>query len=235
MGHHRRIALAAVACVLAFTGRSLAQVIVFDNTVAGTQNAFIFDNSPLTEFGNEVLLGGTARLLTNLKVVGTPTSLAPGTTPATLTLYRNDGPGGQPGTVIYLTTNPAAAVGRISAPSNWNFMNFDLPGVLVPDSFTYTVSFPNSNASTGYGLVHFTGSTPSPGSILHTWLIDRTPPGSYSRDDFNNATSGFADNYAARITAVPEPAAFLLVAMAGVSAAARRARGRNRTSARPAI
>lgn len=117
-------------------------------------NAFSF-------YGDEIILGGNARYLTNV-AIGTQTffdAATPEYTPAfiELTLYENDGapdnagdngsadlePHGQarPGTVIATTVvaGPTYPAGGVSAASGGIVVNFPLNRVRVPQRFTFAI------------------------------------------------------------------------------------------------
>jgi hypothetical protein len=176
--------------VLLLSCLSLRAEIIYDNSSSGGSYAYY----TLNEYGDEVVLGGTNRVVTQFlfEYYGdfTPT----GNETGRLRLYLNDGPKTStgdptPGTVLFDS-------GSFGLSTNYSTKSFSGLKIPVPNDFTWTVQFS--------GLVNTSGD--------EAGLIFRDPPtvGS-SPDDVwikENGTWGLFDwqshpiaNFAARIIA----------------------------------
>ena len=126
----------ATAVVLAAAGPARAGVIVYDNTVNRLPFG-IYADVPGQEFGDQITLAGTARLMTQLDLLLRPVFAPSLQADTTVRLYANDGPGGSPGTLLHVVTLPKigyTAEAVLSVP---------IPSVVVPDTLTFTASFTN--------------------------------------------------------------------------------------------
>lgn len=122
------------------------------------------------ERGNTVTLGGTARVLTSATPMFRIGGAGVGMYTMSLRLYRNDGPAGAPGGLLWESPprtcliDSGASVGcMISIPG----------GVVVPDSFTWTVQVTGRSGfnQSALGPGHFT--PPAVGSIAPgVWVRD---------------------------------------------------------------
>lgn len=177
--------------------------IVFDNTATRTGE---YSHS-LSQFGDQVTLAGTERLVTSLmfgyeffpdqyphETFGDET--------ARILFYANDGVGGAPGSMLYDSGTFA-----LSYLADAHTLNGLL--IQVPDTFTWAVLFGGIDAVGTAGLVQ--ADPPTIGSSDHFgWFLSSGTWQSWSgtRPD----GSVIPMNFEVRITAepVPEPATLLL-------------------------
>jgi hypothetical protein len=189
--------------------------IVYDNSTGDLTTRF---NPGLYEVGDEILLGGTARLVTTFifQYYGENFS---GNEEARVRFYKNDGPNSpsgpaEPGTLLFDS-------GLFSIiPTNRATLHFTGLSVLVPDSFTWTVQFSGIAAGESAGVDVY--SPPTVGFNYDDYW-DNTGSGWQLR------TNGVPLNFAARIEAVPEPSSVALIAVCGLATVVwtlRRGRGR---------
>jgi len=199
-------------------------LLLFAASHAGAAPAIVYDNSNGTlidsqfnpgqfEFGDQIALGGTNRVVTAFQfayqLVG-----GDGNETATVRFYNNDGPSGAPGTKIF-QSNPISISNTAGVFAAGSLINLD---VTVPSSFTWSVLFGNT-----------TGDTATTG-IFNPPTVGSSDPSFYwikQNNQWSKANFGSAgpSNFFARVTAdvVPEPSTGLLVA-AGLLALARRRR-----------
>ena len=152
---------AVCGLILSLAGFARAQTETVYQTALPTSQHYRTHATQVTgnarlEHGDEIMLGGTARYLTNF-AVGTQTWSSAGTpayTPAfiELTIYLNDGEltgGGvpKPNTVVSRTrvAGPSYPVGGVSWHSGGIIVDFPLQSVLVPEKFTFTIANLNAN------------------------------------------------------------------------------------------
>src|SRR4051794_22833947 len=133
----RRLLLAVLALALADNVR--AAVVYHDTTGASLSNFIPFGPDgtagrpvPRDHLGNQVTLAGTERLLTDVQLFfGLNTNFGtnpnPSTDTYTVTLYKNDGPGGAPGTFIGSSSVSGTNAGAAVLPLTFPF------SVVVPD------------------------------------------------------------------------------------------------------
>ena len=210
-----------VALVLATPKAGVsAPIVVYDNTttaVSGswTPNGFWPFNAyaPNEPMGDEITLTGTDREITEFGLIlssSQPETLSD----LNLTLYANDGLDGNnfpgaPGTVLWTGTVSSVVV------SGTTTVAFNLPNVVVPDTFSWTTSA-NSGVA---GMATY--DPPTIGSSGDYWW------------DRDSGTSQWfpmwfqidpVANFGAKVMAVPEPTALVLLALGGLSAVWRRRR-----------
>ena len=108
-------------------------------------------------------------------------------------LYKNNGAGGAPGTLL----RSSALMTNVALTGGNDLISFAVPNVLVPNIFTWTIQI-SSTQPVAAGLPVF--DPPTVGGILHGWFGG---PGSWTNLD----GSGVDAHYMALITAssVPEP------------------------------
>ena len=186
--------------LLAAAPLALGQQVVYDNTTTSLNN-----NMPLlpdwrndsAEAGDDIWLGGTAREVRELKLI----FFYRGTVPGTIDLrvrFRN---------VDEVTQEPADAFYDsglylgVPTLAGENHYTFSVPNVTVPDHFVWTVQAYNRQGSVGeLGPSYY--HPPTVGfSDDFLWLSDMGSPWtpySWGGDPYAN--------FAARFTAVPEPA-----------------------------
>ena len=186
-----------------------APAVVYDNT-----NTMLTDsqfNPGQFEFGDQITLGGTNRVVTAFQfayqLVG-----GDGNETATVRFYANDGPSGAPGTKLF-QSNPISISNTGGVFAAGSLINLD---VRVPNSFTWSVLFGNT-----------TGDTATTG-IFNPPIVGSSDPSFYwinQNSQWSKASFGSAGpaNFYARVTAdvVPEPSTGLLV-VAGLLVLARR-------------
>jgi hypothetical protein len=197
--------------------------IIYDNTTTRFGTSLLFS---ALQIGDEVQAAGTARLVSELQIGVSQQGVA-GTADLQARLYANDGPGGQPGSLLWesLVRNDVALTGGI------DLITFPVPLVLVPDTFTWTIQISDARP-VAVGLPFFhpptVGSSPD-----YLWFGG---PGSWTRQTVPNPA-----NLMARVTAeggpvaIPEPSSAALALaglVGGLLAAARVRRTRRATWAR---
>src|SRR5262245_44029043 len=166
--------------------------IVYDNT-AGDLGRFYATNA---EFGDQITLGGTERQVTDFSFYAFVQTA--GIT-YTLRFYNNDGtsPAGSPGTSPLFQSDPQP----ITQTGNQTFTVSGL-SVAVPDTLTWTVQFSGSGSEAGLLLYN----PPSPGSSLNDFWQNNGGAWSLAQIDGGAVVA----NFAARMTAVPEPGSIAL-------------------------
>lgn len=135
----RALPLALALCALAlcaFAPRAQAAA-VYDNLTAysGAENALLpAGHTASGEHGSQVTLEGAERSATQLRLALRIQGAGVATFRLRVRLYRNDGPDGRPGTLLYDEEAPRLI--DSGAPlAYW----LTLPGVPLPDTFTWTV------------------------------------------------------------------------------------------------
>lgn len=183
--------------------------IVYDNTTT-SEHAYwplSVNSTPpgFYEGGDQITLSGTERYVTNIVILaaGGPS----GTVDAEVRLYKNDGIGGTPSTLLWdsgIFDNLAFQ----STPAS-NSYAFDVPNVLVPDTFTWTVQFTDLQAVQSMGPIFF--DPPTVGSSDDFVWAD---VGGWTKINVSGAPPGFVNNLGATVFAaatIPEPSTFLLL------------------------
>jgi hypothetical protein len=192
-----RTSLAIVPLLLAGLGSAARADIIYDNTTT-RQGAGL--NFTAQEIGSEVQAAGTARLVTDL-LVGVSQQGVAGTADMQARLYANDGPGGQPGTLLWA----GPLLSGLHLTGGLDLIDFSVPDVLVPDTFTWTIQISNASP-VGAGLPNF--GPPTVGSSPTNWFGTGgdgwTPLPSFPFEARVEALSAAA-------TVVPEPSSVLLV------------------------
>jgi hypothetical protein len=197
----------AILLALGAAGSAAQGEIVYDNLATPTA-AY---SGVTLEQGDQVTLGGTARMLTCFTLPLVSGEYGSSSARLRLSLYRNDGPDGAPRTLLYRN-------GEFDVTYSYGtttFAELSLPDVLVPDTFTWTIA-PVSTAGWYPDLPWY--DPPTIGSsgdfFWQYWVgIWRTV----------NIFPWVNDNFGARFEAVPEPGRALLpAAVLGAWAARRR-------------
>jgi hypothetical protein len=180
-----------------------ADMIVYDNTT----NPILADvfTSIRTQLGDEITLAGTAREMVRLELLVRPSG-ATALADTTVRLYANDGAGGAPGTLLY-----AAFLPQVFYAAPGTLLGVDIPQVLVPDTFTWTIEYDNISGSANLGLRVY--DPPTVGSS-EDFFWRSSPATGFQRQD----PSGFPGNFYARVVAtggdepaIPEPATLTLL------------------------
>lgn len=165
------------------------------------------------EQGEQVYAAGSSRLVTQLNIGISHQNTSGGSGEFVARLYANDGAQGSPGTLLWqsaMMTDPLSGGVQL--------ISFDVPQVLVPDTFTWTLQV-------------ITNTTPAVG------LVDGGPPTIGSSPNFywfgNTHSWGQAQYPAliASVEAVPEPSPNLLLFSAAILFAFRKRTG-SKTSLR---
>ena len=91
--------------------------------------------SPALELGDQITLAGTERLVTEFLFGYAGNFIQDGDESAVIRFYANDGPGGEPGSLLFVSRT----IGLI--PSALSGRDVTLTGlsVLVPTTFTWTI------------------------------------------------------------------------------------------------
>ena len=157
------------------------------------------------EIGNEVTAAGTDRYVTSLGIeIYSQNGIFPSGTPGyadfRAQLYANNGPQGQPGSLLW-----QSAVESVNYPGGLSLLTFNVPDVFVPDTFTWTLQYSNTSPIPP-GLP---GSvSPTVGSSLTCWT--RSPTSAWGQ-----VTA--AGTLMAQIQAVPEPGTGALLSLAALT------------------
>ena len=181
--------------------------VIYDNTTTPTGSS----SFTALQIGDEVNAAGSDRSVSLLEIGLTQQGFA-GTADLQAWLYANDGPGGQPGAMLW----QSAILNDVPLTGGNDLIPFPVPLVQVPNTFTWTVRI-SDTSPVAVGLPHFhpptVGSSPD-----HAWFGG---PGSWTRLSGANPT-----NMMARLTAIPEPASAAVVVTPLFAAALARRSGR---------
>jgi hypothetical protein len=184
----RTLKLLAITVVAGFNMVASADII-YDNT-ANWLGGYSFT---ALENGEQVSAAGTARWVTDLTIGISHQNVAGGTAQLVARLYANDGTGGVPGTLLWQSSLVTEALS-----GGVQLVSFNVPDVLVPDTFTWTLQV-LTNTTPAVGLID--GGTPTIGaSPNYNWAGH---PGDWGPVQYPALM--------ARIEAVPEPAAGMLL------------------------
>jgi hypothetical protein len=195
-----------------------AQTIVYDNSDGDLNRTYLPQpNTNGVAFGDQINLDGTDRVVMNFKFEYFLSGNASGDEAAQLFFYANDGQ-------VIEQSNPDGSTFQVTAPGTLlytspvlslqtGFQTADASGfeIAVPDSFTWAVTFTGIQEGEVAGLRVY--DPPSVGSSFadfwqrnngtwNTYLFDN-PPG--------------PANFAARVTAVPEPTTIAYALLAGAA------------------
>jgi hypothetical protein len=127
---------------------------VFDNLVTRdiTVHTLAANGQPGgMELGNSITLAGHERAVTRMDVAMAIGGTGPAQFTATLRLYANDGPNNTPGTLLWAGTRSLVLDSGADV-----VYSFDVPGVVVPTSLTWTMQAANRTGNQGaFGLPHY--------------------------------------------------------------------------------
>jgi len=195
--------------------------IVYDNTTnpLGFWTPIISDFGTNGLVGDEITLAGTERSVTGIDLdVFSGYFGVTGKLDADVSFYNNNGSAGAPGTLIW----DSGIVKDVGYGGLTNTFHFVVPSVIVPDTFTWTISLSNVRPDSGtlYNLGPLYYDPPTVGgSGDWDWYYSS---GTWNKGDALN----IVDNFGAEVhaEAVPEPSTFLLVGagLAGVGLLRRR-------------
>jgi len=207
--------LAVLSALLPFCTSGLAQgVIVYDNTATDLNRIVVANNG--TEIGDEVTLdpASTQRSLLDFKFEYFLSGNAAGGETAQLFIRQNNGPvvtedngtiaANAPGTVLY--TSPVLSL----APGVNYATATPVPNsVTLTGDFTWSVVFQGINTGEIAGLRIY--NPPTKGSSFSDfWQMNNGTWNAYTLAD------GIPANFAARVTAVPEPTTIAYALLAGL-------------------
>ncbi|MBI4662662.1 MAG: hypothetical protein HY735_27935 [Verrucomicrobia bacterium] len=170
--------------------------VVYDNTAATNSLNRSFSAGNNIEFGDQIFLEGSDRRVTDFRF---DYFLSTGSARAELFFYQNNGAGGTaPGTLLYRSGQFDLATGVQSIVAQGL-------SVSVGNTFTWAVAFSGVDLGEEAGLLLF--SPPTIGaSIDDFWVKDSA--GNWST--FLIDAGATPANFAARVTAVPEPSTYAL-------------------------
>lgn len=213
------------------SGLALAQAqVVFDNTANLINKTPEFFSG--NEYGDELALAGSARTVTSFDFAYFGNF---GTTPNagySIRFYANDGSDAFPGTPTAL--RPGTVLWDSGSQPLFNGVNsvsLTVPGVVVPDRFTWSVTFSGIDGTAGHQAALMLANPATVGALLPGNGVLPDVIGSYDdfwkKDDAGDANSwalynlGFGatdpkGNFYAKVTATPEPGVWAL----GVTGAA---------------
>jgi hypothetical protein len=183
------LAVTAVSVQLLVASPSTAEV-VYDSLTGFEYNG---GRGCCSGTGQTVALTGTSRNVTKLDVwfgTGGPSTF-------TAEFYKLDGPSSVPGSLIW--KSPVQTYPYVPPYYNRQVISIDIPNVLVPDTFAWTLT----NVVRENDTLLVTQPTTSIGTTLDSWHYSPTS-GWGHWDDIQ---------FGARIHAVPEPTSASLVAM----------------------
>src|SRR4051812_21146315 len=170
-------------------------------------------NHSANEYGDEIILSGTARLVTQFQFEYYGGFVPQGNESARVRFYANTGPAWQ-NTKYWITPAPTPLFETlIPVGTGFNTATITVPYVQVPDHFTWTIQFfgVTMTANDSAGLLFYGVPTIGKGYTNDFWEllpIGWTPLG----------VSGLINNFAAKITAVdavPPPPALNATANGG--------------------
>lgn len=191
--------------------RSRAEII-FDNSSGNGTNVYY----SLLEYGDEVTLGGTNRVMTDFQFEYYGDFVATGQETARVRIYKNDGPGqyGSPKTVLFDS-------GSFTVFPDYQTKVFSGLSITVPDDLIWTVQFSGLVGGTGdeAGLIFRT--PPSVGSSFNdfwlktstSWNLFRFPNG----DPVANFAARFDSGVDAPTVSIRRDAGTVVVEWTGAS------------------
>lgn len=187
--------------LLALVAKAPAQSIVYDNTTTSLDNNFPLlpewmDES--AEAGDEIWLGGTDRIATDLNLIFNYRGTAPGTIDALIRFRNYDESFHGPGSVFY-----ESSLTTVQTLPGLHNLDFSIPNITVPDHFVWTIQLFNRQGSVGeLGPAYF---NPATVGFSDDFLWQR---GGNEWTAYSWGADPYA-NFGARLTAVPEPASLL--------------------------
>jgi hypothetical protein len=205
--------VALISGSLLFCPTVLASI-VYDNTTTSLNNRAVYSvvsssaGAPFgnSEFGDQVFLTGSDRRVSDFQFDYFVSANASGNETGELRFYQNNGgtSGTTPGTLIYTS-------GEFSLDKGFQTVVAQALSVTVPNTFTWTVVFRGVESTENVGLRLF--NPPTTGASLDDYW-------------FKNADSTWSTllidggvtpaNFAARITAVPEPSTIALALLGAI-------------------
>jgi hypothetical protein len=149
------------------------------------------------ELGDQITAAGSDRLATRLSIeiysqglpFPNPNNIPPASTDVQAQIYANDGVQGAPLSLLW-----QSALVHVDYQPGLTLLNFDLPQVLVPNTFTWTMAFHNSSSATAPPALPSALTPTIGGNSSFFWF--RSPNGVWTHG---------TGNFGAQIEAVPEP------------------------------
>jgi hypothetical protein len=207
--------LATISASLAFCASGLASQFVYDNSTGwlndATPRTFLAQNGQ--QIGDQVTLGGTERILSLFELgywLNTSAALNPNLS-ASVSFYANNGseviPGlFAPGQLLGTGSALLPVANRTAGYANTlEFAATDV--ILLPETFTYSVTFSGLEAGDQVGWILSNPATVG-SSGDHFWM--------FSEGAWNAFDLEVPANFAARVTAVPEPTTLAYALLAGL-------------------
>ncbi len=192
----------AFLCLAVATATAGAQQIVYDNT------AFSLDESfPLlpewrtesAEVGDEVWMGGTARLVRQVVLIFNYRGQSLGTWDGQLRFRYMDPVTETPGEVFY----DSGVIDDFGIDPGLNYYVFFVPDVLVPERFVWTIqAYDKQNMDGEMGFAYY---NPATVGFSDDWLWNKEIGADWNAYSWGGEPYA---NFGAQFTAVPEPATF---------------------------
>jgi hypothetical protein len=205
----RTTSLALLSSTLLYSLAGFASI-VYDNSTTDLNRSYFPGNG--IEFGDEVFLSGNDRTITDFRFETFLSSNASGGESAVLTLRLNDGPllsagRNAPGAAIYTSDPVSLQTGRGTILAQG--LSIAIPANV--DHFTWSVKLTGVDAGEQAGLMLY--NPPTVGSSFDDfWQNDGVSWNTFLIDG-----GGTPANFAARITAVPEPSTLAFGAIGSVA------------------
>jgi hypothetical protein len=202
--------LAVLSATLLAGATVMAQTIVFDNTDPNNYLERFHSPGNGIEFGDEVTLAGTERILTDFSFEYFASALT-GNETGELFFRLLDGPvigegaaeRNTPGTILYSS-------GEFNISSGFQTVSVSGIAIPVPDTFVWSVRFDGLEGAEEAGLLFY--DPPTVGSSFDDfWQI--TP---FGWETFVANGGAIPGNFAAQIQAVPEPSTYAFALLAGL-------------------
>jgi hypothetical protein len=194
-------AFVAVIMVWAWAGVWVgAADIVYDNSTTYLQR----DYESTNEFGDEVILAGTARIVTEIQIEYFAQFTPNGTQLGRVRFYANTGPFWRGNPDYPTPASPPLYEQTFALATNYQVAVIEVPNVRVPDDFTWTVQFlgiSQSSTNDRAGLLRY--DPPTIGQSFEDFWELLPPPDGWSPLGELNVKY----NFGARILAVSSVAA----------------------------
>ena len=183
-----------------------AAEIIYDNSTTYLER----DYESTNEFGDEVLLAGTARFVTEFQLEMYAQFVPNGTQFGRLRFYQNTGPNWNGNPDYPIPASPPLYEQTFQISTGFQVILVEVPSVRVPDHFTWTVQFlgiSQSSTNDRAGVLYY--NPPAIGqSFDDFWEL--LPGGWAPLDD-----GAIIDNFGARIVAVASAAPRLTITRSG--------------------
>ena len=175
---------------------SRAADVVYDNSVEFSE----FNYEHVDEYGDEVILAGTARAVTEIQIEYYANFPVNGDELGRVRFYANTGPTWGTNLDYHLPAEPPRFEKTFALDQGYQTAVISVPNVVVPDSFTWTVQFLgiSQNGTTDRAGLLFYGSATVGASYDDFW--QRSPTAGWGPVQVMEAP--FKNNFGARILAV---------------------------------